>query len=202
MPILVNGIALPPCTVYIGHHRLPHNQKVTGQKTCRNRNKKYIVTMNRQIAKRSQAKKHVNTGITNTLVTIDCHKIKGSQAKIYRYRNYEYIGYHELPHNQKVIGKNTRYTNIHKFELLSRLVLECSNLAIISFLRNVKNAPRKCLKYFKVDRDIVKRLDQLGVHRCLVHRTPRPKACIHLGYLIVKQSYCTNKCFAKCIKGS
>ena len=68
VPILVNGIALPPCTVYIGHHRLPHNQKVTGQKTCRNRNKKYIVTMNRQIAKRSQAKKHVNTGITNTLL--------------------------------------------------------------------------------------------------------------------------------------
>ena len=43
VPILVNGIALPPCTVYIGHHRLPHNQKVTGQK-------------------------HVNTGITNTLL--------------------------------------------------------------------------------------------------------------------------------------
>ena len=56
VPILVNGIALPPCTVYIGHHRLPHNQKVTGQKTCKYRNNKYIITMNCQITKRSQAK--------------------------------------------------------------------------------------------------------------------------------------------------
>ena len=77
--------------------------------------------MNCQKNEKVTGKKHVNTGITNTLVTIDCQKIKGSQAKIYRYRYYEYIGYHELPHNKKVRGKNTRYTNIHKLELISRL---------------------------------------------------------------------------------
>ena len=51
--------------MYIGHHRLPHNQKVTGQKTCKYRNNKQIhyydeLSNNHKVT----GKKHVNTGIT------------------------------------------------------------------------------------------------------------------------------------------